>query len=362
MSEKIIVNQDGAPIYDIHLTNDFQGLEYLCKPSQLNNKKVCIVSDSNVSIHYLNTMIELMRPIASQVDYYVFPAGEDSKNLNTVKLVYEKLILARYDRKDILIALGGGVVGDLTGFVAATYLRGISFYQIPTSLLAMVDSSIGGKTGVDFDSYKNMVGAFHQPKGVYINLDTLSSLEDREFYSGIGEIVKHGLIKDKGYYIWLKENADNILERNSFVLQEMVYRSCLIKKEVVENDFKEAGERALLNFGHTIGHAVEKLMNFQLLHGECVSIGIVAAAYISYTKQMIDINELDDIKRTLLLFKLPITISGLNNQEILHALKHDKKMSGNHINFILLNEIGKAVIDTNVTDHDILDALNYITS
>lgn len=361
MSKNVIVHQDGAPIYNINLTNDFQGLEALCKSSQLENKKVCIISDSNVSQYHLNSIMEIMTSLAGKVNTYVFPAGEDSKNLDTAKAVYEHLILEKYDRKDILIALGGGVVGDLTGFVAATYLRGISFYQIPTSLLAMVDSSIGGKTGVDFDAYKNMVGAFHQPQGVYINLDTLSTLQDREFYSGMGEIIKHGLIKDRGYYIWLKENANKIIDRNPYVLKEMVYRSCVIKKNVVENDFKEAGERALLNFGHTIGHSVEKLMNFQLLHGECVAIGIVAAAYISYRKDMITLEDLEDIKDTLSLYRLPVNISGIDHQETLEALKSDKKMIGDRINFILLNEIGKAVIDSNVTDEDILEALHYIT-
>lgn len=361
MNKMVTVNQDGVPIYDIHLTNDFQRFEFICNSMHLKYKKVCIVSDSNVSKHHLDTIIQLINPYVSQVDSYVFPAGEDNKNLYTVQSLYEHLILKKYDRNDFLFALGGGVVGDLTGFAAATYLRGISFYQIPTSLLSMVDSSIGGKTGVDFDSYKNMVGAFYQPKGVYINLDTLSTLEDRQFYSGMGEIIKHGLIKDKGYYIWLKENAQKIMERDPLILNEMVYKSCLIKKEVVENDFKESGERALLNFGHTIGHAVEKLMDFQLLHGECVGIGLVAAAYISHQKQRIDREVLEDIKETLALFQLPSTITGLDHKGILSAVKHDKKMSGDKIKFILLNEIGKAVIDTDVTDDDILSALNYIT-
>lgn len=187
----------------------------------------------------------------------IFEAGESQKNLDTVKMIYEKLILAKFDRKDLLVALGGGVTGDITGFTAATYLRGIDFVQIPTSLLAQVDSSIGGKTGVDFDSYKNMVGAFHMPKLVYINVSTLTTLSDEQFISGMGEIIKHGLIKDSAYFDWLIENHDRILARDKDVLMEMIRVSCNIKRVVVENDPTEKGDRALLNFGHTLGHAIE---------------------------------------------------------------------------------------------------------
>lgn len=211
--------------------------------------------------------------------HFIFPAGEESKTLATVENLYEFLIQNKFERRDMLAALGGGVVGDLTGFTAATYLRGIDFIQIPTSLLAQVDSSIGGKTGVDFRAYKNMVGAFHQPKLVYSCAETLKTLTEQQYISGLGEIIKHGLIKDIAYYHWLKEHKEAILSRDTQTMIEMIEVSCRIKKEVVENDPEEAGERALLNFGHTLGHAVEKLMNFTMLHGECVAVGMHGAAW-----------------------------------------------------------------------------------
>lgn len=362
MTRVLTVNHDDKPIYDIHLKDSYNELLQIFHRINITNKKVCIVTDSNVSKYYLETVVDLLKDQVAKVDSFVFLAGEENKTLHTVKDLYEHLILNSYDRKDILIALGGGVVGDLTGYAAATYLRGIQFIQMPTSLLSMVDSSIGGKTGVDFDSYKNMVGAFHQPKGVYINLNTLKSLNDKQFVSGLGEIIKHGLIKDKEYYKWLKLNRAKIMNRELSTLQEMVYRSCIIKKNVVENDFKENGERALLNFGHTIGHSIEKLMDFKLFHGECVAIGLVAATYISYKRGKVTKEELEDVVNTMKEFNLPTTITGLQKYEILRITKSDKKMNAGKINFILLEEIGTAVIDSSVTDEEILEALNYINS
>ena len=216
--------------------------------------------------------------------------------------------MERFERRDILIALGGGVTGDLTGYAAATYLRGIGFIQIPTSLLSQVDSSIGGKTGDDFSSYKNMVGAFHQPELVYSNVSTLKSLTKRQYISGLGEIIKHGLIKNAAYYRWLKENREDILARDTAVMMEMIKVSDEIKKNVVESDPFEKGERAKLNFGHTLGHSVEKLMDFKMLHGECVSIGMAAAAGISYERGLISRDDFDDVINTLEDFMLPVSI------------------------------------------------------
>jgi 3-dehydroquinate synthase len=302
----------------------------------------------------------LLQKIAKTVECYSFPAGETSKNLDTVSLCYEQLIKAGFDRSDVLVALGGGVVGDLTGFVAATYLRGVRFIQIPTSLLAMVDSSIGGKTGVDFKAYKNMVGAFHQPKLVYMNLTTLLSLPEPEFYSGMGEIIKHGLIKDPSYYNWLKDHETQISARSYDALQEMIYRSCIIKKDVVERDPKEQGERALLNYGHTIGHSVEKLKNLTLLHGECVCIGMAAASFISLKRDLISLEEYNDILTTIKRFKQPINVTDLSADEVYEVTKLDKKMNSDKIKFILLKDIGNAVIDSTVTKDEMLAAIHSI--
>ena len=361
MTKKIIVNYNEKPCYAIALEKDFQKLnEELSKVFDLTNKRVCIVSDSNVYPLYGDEVTSILQPLAKEVINFVFEAGEGSKNLDTVSDLYEKLILSKFDRNDILIALGGGVVGDLTGFAASTYLRGIDFVQVSTTLLSQVDSSIGGKTGVDFRAYKNMVGAFYQPKLVYMNISTLSTLTDRQFNCGLGEIIKHGIIKNYDYFNYLNENISQIKNRDIDVLIDMIYESCLIKKNVVENDPKEKGERALLNFGHTIGHAVEKLMNFELFHGECVAIGIIAAAYISYKYEKITKDELNTIIETIRSYDFPLDISKLDTNEIIAVTKNDKKMISGKIKFILIDRIGNAYIDTTITDDDMAQAIEYI--
>ena len=243
----------------------------------------------------------------------------------------------------------GGVVGDLCGFAAATYLRGIDFIQIPTTLLSQVDSSIGGKTGVDFDAYKNMVGAFHMPRLVYANLSTLLTLPEEQFSSGMGEVVKHGLIKNKEYYQWLKDNREGIVSREPALCQAMVYESCMIKKRVVEQDPTEQGERALLNFGHTLGHAVEKLENFTMHHGHCVGLGCIAAARISQLRGMLTAEEAADIRNTFLSFGIPAAAPGLAWDQVLMTTQSDKKTEAGVIRFVLLNSIGQAYVDKTVT-------------
>ncbi len=347
-------------LYDIVIEKSFDKLAEELEKFNLADKKLCIVTDSNVEKIYAKQLEEILEKVASKVVVFTFPAGEENKNLDVVRSVYEKLILEKFDRKDMLVALGGGVVGDLTGYAAATYLRGIDFIQIPTTLLSQVDSCIGGKTGVDFDCYKNMVGAFHQPRLAYMNLSVLATLEDKQFYSGMGEILKHGLIKNEGYYIWLIENLYEIYEKDLDILEEMVYESCLVKSAVVEKDPKEKGDRALLNFGHTIGHSIEKLMNFQLSHGECVALGSIAAAYISWQRGYLSKEEFYEIRDMYVAFNLPISISGLVPEEVLADTKLDKKMVSGQIKFILLKKMGKAIIDNTVTDEEMLEAIKFI--
>jgi len=221
---RLTVHEDGQPIYDIVMTEDFSMLSEEVEKLSTASKRLCIVTDSNVAELYLDEVTALLAPICRKVISYVFPAGEANKNLNTVQKLYETLILNQFDRGDMLVALGGGVVGDLCGFAAATYLRGISFIQIPTTLLSQVDSSIGGKTGVDFDAYKNMVGAFHMPKLVFINIATLNTLPDSQFAAGMGEVIKHGLIKDKAYYEWLLEHAEEIQKKEPAALRHTVWK------------------------------------------------------------------------------------------------------------------------------------------
>lgn len=360
MAERLTVEVNKKPAYDILFESSFDGLTDELAAFELSSHKVCIVTDSNVEKLYAQEVTRIVSTVCEKCIVYAFPAGEESKNLKTVQNVYEFLIQNHFDRKDMLIALGGGVVGDLTGFVAATYLRGISFIQIPTTLLSQVDSSIGGKTGVDFDSYKNMVGAFYMPKLVYMNLNVLKTLEDRQYFSGMAEVLKAGLIKDGAFYEWLIDHFMEIDDREIEIVTEMVQRSCVIKKNVVEKDPTEQGERALLNLGHTLGHAIEKQMNFQYLHGECVALGIVCAAFISWKRELLSMEEYYEIRDMFVPFHLPISSYKINPEEVLSYTQNDKKMEAGKIKFILLKKVGKAIIDTTVTREEMMNALTEI--
>lgn len=360
MSKQMRVYREGEFDYQIVWEEDFSHLAEEIKKLNLSCGKICIVSDDTVAALYGEQVKNALTCLNIEIDIFTFPAGEENKNLETVKSLYSYLIEHKYGRKDILIALGGGVTGDLTGYAAATYLRGIDFIQIPTTLLSQVDSSVGGKTGVDFNQYKNMVGAFHQPRLVYMNLNTLKTLPDDQFASGMGEVLKSGLIRDGKFYEWTINHMSEIQERIYPVLVKMIKKCCEIKSAVVESDPTEQGERAVLNLGHTIGHAVEKQMNFKLLHGHCVALGTIAAAYISFKREYLSTEEFYEIRDMNVGFDLPIFFEGLSSKDVLAATKSDKKMINGQIKFILLKKIGQAYIDTTVTDEEMLDAINFI--
>lgn len=361
MAHELHVTYDGKPCYDILIRNDFGELAIALNLLSEQNpmRKICIVTDSNVAELYLGALRDQLLASFPTVTTFSFPAGEASKNLSTVETLYAELIRHKFNRGDLLIALGGGVVGDLTGFVASTYLRGIDFVQIPTTLLSQVDSSIGGKTGVDFQQYKNMVGAFYMPKLVYINTAVLSTLPDREFSSGMAEVVKHGLIRNKIYYKWLRDHISEINAKKPEILEVMIFESCTVKKLVVEHDPTEQGERAVLNFGHTIGHAIEKLSDFTMLHGECVALGAMCAAHISLKRNQLSVEDYMHIVDTFVEFGLPSHIDRKYEVDaIVEATKHDKKsLSGDKIKFITLHGVGAAFIDTDVTDLEMADAI-----
>ena len=360
MAQRLPILYNKKPCYDIVFSKSFAELAEELKDLEAENKKLCIVTDSNVEKLYAKELKELLTGKCRKVVVYSFPAGEASKTLDTIKEIYRFLIEEGFDRKDMLLALGGGVVGDMTGYAAATYLRGIDYVQIPTTLLAQTDSGIGGKTGVDFDGYKNMVGAFKMPRLVYMNLAALKTLDDRQFFAGFAEVMKHGLIKYASFYEWLISNMYEICERDMDTLEEMVMRSCTIKKLVVEKDPTEQGDRALLNFGHTIGHAIEKAKNFELYHGECVALGVVAAAYISWKKELLSMEEYYEIRDMFVPFYLPITVENIEPEQIVELTKSDKKMEDGKLKFVLLKKIGKAVIDRSVTEEEILAAVKEI--
>ena len=360
MAQRLPILYNKKPCYDIVFSHSFEDLSQELQDLGVENRKICIYTDSDVEKLYAKQMQELLEPICRKVILFSFPAGEEHKTLDTIKEAYKTLIEAGFDRKDLILALGGGVVGDMAGYTAATYLRGIDFVQVPTTLLAQCDSSIGGKTGVDFDGYKNMVGAFHMPRLVYMNLATLKTLDDRQFYNGFAEVMKHGLIKDAVFYEWLIEKMYEICERDLDTLEEMIMRSCTVKKLVVEKDPTEQGDRALLNFGHTIGHAIEKYKNFTLSHGECVALGCVAAAFISWKHELLTMEEYYEIRDMFVPFNLPISVEDIDPQEVLQLTKSDKKMKDGTLQFILLKRVGKAMRDTSVTDADILAALDEL--
>lgn len=360
MANRMTIHYEKKPCYDIVFTNHFDLLADEMQSLNIENRRVAVIADSCTEKLFGDTVCSILDGRCRKVILHSFPAGESHKTLDTVKDIYKKLIEEEFDRKDLLVALGGGVVGDITGYAAATYLRGIDFVQIPTTLIAQSDSSIGGKTGVDFDGYKNMVGAFYMPKLVYMNVSALKELDDRQFYAGFAEVMKHGLIKDAMFYEWLLDNMYEIHGRDDAVLEEMVMRSCTVKKLVVEKDPREQGDRALLNFGHTIGHAIEKAMNFEMLHGECISLGMVAAAYISWKHNWLSMEEYYEVRDMFVPFNLPISIDSIHPEEILKLTKSDKKMESGQIKFVLLKKVGKAVIDRTVTDEEILEAIREI--
>lgn len=354
------VKREGDFSYPIYFENSFDGLADALKAEGLDSRTVCIVTDSNVSPLYTEKAKVFLEKASKKVLIFEFEAGEVNKNLDTVQSLYRFLIENKIDRKGVLAALGGGVTGDLTGFAAATYLRGIDFIQIPTTLLAQVDSSVGGKTGVDLQQYKNMVGAFHQPRLVYMNMETLKTLPEKEFACGMGEVLKTGLICDGEFFRSVCRDHDRIHALDNETLAAVIRRCCEIKAGVVERDPKEQGERALLNLGHTIGHAVEKLMDFQLLHGQCVAIGTAAAAQISKKRGLLTEEEYQEVLNGCRMFDLPVAVKGLDPQQVLSATKNDKKMESGKIKFILMKGIGHSFIDKSVSDEELLDGIRAV--
>ncbi len=359
-TDRMTVHLEGKAIYDIVTADSFDRLKEEIGALDIGTRKICIVTDSNVASLYLHEVSGILSDCCRYVTSFVFPAGEAHKNLDTVASLYEHLIQEHFDRKDVLVALGGGVTGDLCGFAAATYLRGVRFIQIPTTLLSQVDSSIGGKTGVDFASYKNMVGAFHMPMLVYTNVSVLKTLDEEQFSAGMGEVIKHGLIRDKEYYTWLLENQAAIHERDQTACLTMIVGSNRIKREVVEIDPREQNERATLNFGHTLGHAIEKLMDFKLLHGRCVALGAAAALEICRRRGLVSAEEVADYRKAAKAFGISLHVAGLDSKAVIAATKNDKKMEAGVIRFILLNGIGHAYIDTTVTEAEMEHALSVV--
>ena len=346
--------------YPIIIENNFDKLLSAFETTGIIGRKLCIVSDTNVAPVYLDAIMDILKGHFIKVVSYIIPAGENNKNLDTVKDMYEFFVKEQLDRRSVLVALGGGVVGDITGFAAATYVRGIPFVQVPTTLLAQVDSSVGGKTGVDFNGHKNMVGAFYQPHFVYINTSVLSTLPGREFAAGMAEAVKYGYIIDRDYLKFIVNNKENIKALEHNAVAKMVYGSCRCKAYVVDQDEKETGLREILNFGHTFGHAVETLSGFKLIHGECVAIGMAAGLYFSMERGSISPEELKEAEGILRYFDLPVKVKGLDTEDIYRQMFYDKKTKDGKLNIVILKKVGSAYTEKNTSDKEVLSAINYI--
>jgi len=327
----------------------------------LIDRPVVLVSNDTISPLYAAQVCRALGE-ARQVTQVVLPDGEVHKNLESIDLILSAALADKHERRTVFLALGGGVVGDLTGFAAACFLRGVDFIQLPTTLLAQVDSSVGGKTGVNHSAGKNLIGAFHQPLAVLIDLQTLRTLPAREYAAGIAEIIKYGCICDAGFFDWLTSVSDGLVARRDLVLAEAIKRSCAIKARVVAADEREAGVRAHLNFGHTFGHAIEKVQGYgEWLHGEAVACGMVIATKISVNRGYILPEVLDRLTTFLERFNLPISPPpDMDADAFLAAMAGDKKVAKGKIRYILLGSLGDAIIVDDISHHEIGDALTSL--
>lgn len=357
--DKLFVNL-GKNSYNILFSDSFSGLSDALK--EINApKKLLIVTDSNVNSLYADEVNNILKDNGYDSDVYAFEAGEENKNMDTILGICKACLEHKMDRKSMIVALGGGVVGDMAGFAAAIFMRGIDFVQIPTTLLSQSDSSVGGKTGIDFMENKNILGAFHQPKLVYINVGTLKTLPEEQFVSGMGEVIKHGIIRDRDFFAYLEENRSSIKQLDSKTLISMDKINCSIKAGVVEQDERENGLRAILNFGHTIGHAVESAYNFKMTHGECVGLGMIGASYIAQERGMIDTAVLQRIESILAEYGFTTRVNLPDKDKILMFMQNDKKKTMGKLKFVLPSAIGEVVQTTDVKQTEILSALEYIS-
>lgn len=333
----------GPRSYPIHIG---QGL--LRRPDlvskRIRGKQVMVVSNETVAPLYLDNVKQMLNGF--DLASVILPDGEQYKNLETLDSVFTSLLEHRFNRSCTLIALGGGVVGDITGFAAASYQRGIAFVQIPTTLLAQVDSSVGGKTGVNHPLGKNMIGAFHQPGCVLIDTDTLDTLDQRQFAAGLAEVIKYGLIRDAGFFTWLEQNIERLAARDKEALAFAIERSCTIKASIVAADERESGQRALLNLGHTFGHAIETGTGYgNWLHGEAVAVGIRMAADLSARHQWLTNSDALRIEKLLQSAGLPTSPpDGMNEEQFMKHMAVDKKVLDDGLRLVLLKAIGTAVI------------------
>ena len=347
----------GARSYPIHIGRDLLGEAALLLP-HLKTPRVAIVTNEVVAPRYLDRLQAALASAGVRVTAVVLPDGEAHKDWTTLNLIFDALLGERCERSTTLVALGGGVVGDMGGFAAACYQRGMPFIQIPTTLLAQVDSSVGGKTAINHPLGKNMIGAFWQPKLVLADTATLDTLPARELAAGLAEVIKYGLIRDPDFFVWLETNLERLLAREPEALADAIERSCRNKAEVVAADETEQGERALLNLGHTFGHAIETGLGYgEWLHGEAVAAGTMMAAELSHRLGWL---AADEVERIAALFEragLPVWGPSLGTARYLELMAHDKKVEAGRLRLVLLKSIGRAVIHADAAEADIAAAI-----
>ncbi len=324
-------------------------------------KKMAVVTNPTVKELYGKPFIDSLKAAGFLVMSIDIPDGEQYKNLDWANSIYTALLINSFDRKSALVALGGGVIGDLTGFAAATFMRGVPFVQVPTTLLAMVDSSVGGKTGVNHAMGKNMIGAFYQPKKVLMDLTVLKSLPKEEFLSGMAEVIKYGVIADAEFFQYLEDNRKKILGLDMDALGHIIRRSCEIKAGVVSSDERESGLRAILNFGHTVGHAIETAQNYKMRHGEAVAIGMVCASRLSCRTGLSEASIPERVEKLIKSYGLPTELSALKRvpgvSELTDIMQVDKKAEEGRIRFVLPKKIGEVVIAKEWDDRHLKELL-----
>ncbi|AUI66175.1 MULTISPECIES: 3-dehydroquinate synthase [Glaesserella] len=325
--------------------------------------KVMIVSNPTVASHYLVTVKETLESLGCKVDFVLIPDGEQYKTLDSLNLIFTALLEKNHNRDSVLIALGGGVIGDVAGYAAASYQRGIRFIQIPTTLLAQVDSSVGGKTAVNHPLGKNMIGAFYQPISVIVDTNTLSTLPKREVSAGLAEVIKYGAIFDIQFFEWLEEHMDDLVSLKQHVLEYCIQRCCQLKADVVARDETEKGDRALLNLGHTFGHAIEAHLGYgNWLHGEGVAVGMLEAAALSHILGDLAEQDIARLEKLIARAVLPtVSPDGMQPEEYLPYMWRDKKVLGGQLRLILLKSLGSAYVATKATEQQVLDAIRRFT-
>lgn len=351
--------QLGSRSYSIEIGTDTLGQLAAWSSELLPLSHAVLITDSNVDQPHARAVAAGFTAEGVDVDLLTVDAGEESKSVEMAAQLWDELLDAGTDRKSVVFAIGGGVIGDLAGFVAATFARGLSFVQVPTTLLAMVDSSVGGKVGVNLPQAKNMVGAFWQPRGVWIDTATLATLPDREYCAGLAEVVKYGMILDADFFEYLETHAGEILARQSKALEHIIARSCRLKADVVEQDEREeTGLRAILNYGHTFAHAVEAVTGYgQWLHGEAVSVGMMCAARLAQRLDRIDWSLVVRQQKLLVALGLPVEMPELDEADLLAAMQRDKKVEHGRLRFVLPSRLGEVELVGDIEPDDVHAAL-----